>query len=80
MKGLAIVSVVSVLFVFGCATKVKTVEMPVPVKCKVPEVEPPKYQKPKSQAPVDILKVLLQNYEMCINYSKMLEEAIKVCE
>jgi hypothetical protein len=72
--------VVSLFFLFSCAEKVKQVQVPVPVRCQPPEVPPPQYLKPETDNPVDILKILLRNYEMCLNYSNMLREAQKVCE
>jgi hypothetical protein len=72
--------IISFLFLFSCAEKVKQVQVPVPVKCKVPEIPQPKYQKPETDNPVELLKTLLQNYEMCLNYSNILKEAQKVCE
>ena len=72
------------LLLVGCsAPAVKTVEVPVPVKCNPPQIEKPAFQYPSCVHPGESLfnmsKCVLSDIQLHLGYEQQLEAALVGC-
>lgn len=72
------------LLLAGCATSaVKTVEVPVPVKCNPPQIEKPQFQYPACVQPGESIfnmsKCVLSDIQLHLGYEQQLEATLEGC-
>jgi len=72
-----------VLLLAGCASTVKTVQVPVPVKCNPPQIEKPQFQYPACVQPgesvFNMTKCVLSDIQLHLGYEEQLEAALGGC-
>ncbi len=79
MKKLVVIS--SLFVLVGCGVKgIQTIEKPVFIKCRVPEIPKAELEPLNENATyLEKLRVILNNYLKLERENKMLREAIEVC-
>lgn len=68
----------------GCSTTaVKTVEVPIPVKCNPPQIEKPAFQYPSCVLPgesvFNMTRCVLSDIQLHLGYEQQLEAALVGC-
>lgn len=77
---LKIISLCLCLLLAGCGGTIKTVEKPLFIKCRVPEIPKAELESlPENATYPEKLKIILNNYLKLERENKMLREVIEAC-